>query len=69
MLDNSREELVRRLNERPNHYMPASLLDSQLDTLERPEAHEPAVILDGTAPPDAVCEAAITWLEAARLRL
>lgn len=69
LLDNSREELVRRLNERPNHYMPASLLDSQLDTLERPEAHEPAVILDGTAPPDALCEAAITWLEGARLRL
>jgi carbohydrate kinase (thermoresistant glucokinase family) len=36
-LEVSQEELVRRLNTRNNHYMPASLLDSQLATLELSE--------------------------------
>jgi gluconokinase len=63
LLDNSREELLRRLNSRPDHYMPASLLDSQLAILERPQAHEPAVALDASVPPDQLCEAALAWLE------
>ncbi len=35
-LDGPRELLATRLDERPGHYMPASLLDSQLADLERP---------------------------------
>lgn len=69
LLDNSREELMRRMNGRPDHYMPASLLDSQLSLLERPEAHETATALDGAGSPEALCEAAMAWLEATRRRL
>jgi carbohydrate kinase (thermoresistant glucokinase family) len=36
-LSASKETLVTRLSARPNHYMPASLLKSQLETLEPPE--------------------------------
>ncbi|RCN53005.1 shikimate kinase [Ancylostoma caninum] len=42
-LDVSRKELERRLMERKNHYMPVSLLDSQLATLERPDKGENVV--------------------------
>lgn len=34
LLECPREELARRLLERPGHFMPATLLDSQLQTLE-----------------------------------
>ena len=49
LLQPSREELVRRLSGRPEHFMPASLLDSQLCTLEVPGreggAPEPPLLL------------------------
>lgn len=43
-----RDELACRLRER-RHFMPASLLDSQLATLEEPGADEHAVVLDADA--------------------
>lgn len=45
-LDGSRELLASRLVARPGHFMPASLLDSQLATLERPGADEHALTVD-----------------------
>lgn len=66
LLDNDRDELVRRLSDRPGHYMPASLLDSQLDTLERPTADEPVLTLQSNAVPDELCAAAIAWLGGVR---
>ena len=39
------DELARRLRER-QHFMPASLLDSQLATLEEPAADERAIVLE-----------------------
>jgi gluconokinase len=45
LLEADAAELARRLNERPGHYMPASLLGSQLATLERPQADEDALDL------------------------
>jgi gluconokinase len=62
LLDNDRDELARRLSHRPGHYMPASLLDSQLDTLERPHADEPVLTLDSSRTPEALCEDAVAWL-------
>lgn len=57
-LDVPRAQLEARLATRTGHYMPASLLDSQLATLEPPGADEDALRLDGTAPvPDLVAEA------------
>lgn len=50
MLDNDRDALLARLGNRPGHYMPASLLDSQLATLERPLPDEGAMILTTDMP-------------------
>ncbi len=49
-LDGSRELLASRLVARPGHFMPASLLDSQLATLERPSPDERPVTVDVAAP-------------------
>jgi carbohydrate kinase (thermoresistant glucokinase family) len=46
----SREVLALRLSQRAGHYMPASLLDSQLETLEPPAADEAALRIDGRLP-------------------
>jgi len=62
LLEAGRTELTRRLENRPGHYMPASLLDSQLATLERPEADELALALDGTLPPELLADRASDWL-------
>lgn len=49
------EVLAQRLAARPGHYMPASLLPSQLATLEPPQADEAAIVVDATRPlPDLV---------------
>jgi gluconokinase len=45
-----RELLALRLSQRAGHYMPASLLDSQLATLEPPGADETALRVDGRLP-------------------
>lgn len=62
LMDAGHEELLRRLTARTRHYMPASLLTSQLDTLERPQPDEPAIALDATRPIGTSCEQAIAWL-------
>jgi carbohydrate kinase (thermoresistant glucokinase family) len=51
-----RAELRRRLRHRTGHYMPASLLDSQLATLEPPAADEHALTVAGTEAPAANLE-------------
>lgn len=63
LLDASYDELLRRLTQRAGHYMPASLLDSQLATLERPEADEAVFTLDAALPPDRLCQLARGWLD------
>ena len=55
LLDTEADELARRLTQRAGHYMPASLLDSQLATLERPAPGERALTLDAARTPDALC--------------
>jgi gluconokinase len=47
----SRAELEQRLTNRPRHYMPASLLDSQLAALEPPGANETAIVVDASGGP------------------
>jgi gluconokinase len=44
-----RERLMARLTQRPHHFMPASLLESQLSTLEHPTPDESAIVVDGAA--------------------
>ena len=50
-----REVLATRLSERADHFMPAGLLDSQLDTLEVPGPDE-ALVVDADRPLDAVVD-------------
>lgn len=45
LLENSREQLIDRLAARTGHFMPLSLVDSQLATLERPQTDEDALAL------------------------
>jgi len=63
LLDVDREELTQRLNSRAGHYMPASLLSSQLETLERPEPDETVLTLDARLPPTLLAEQALAWLK------
>ena len=56
------DELTRRLVHRPGHYMPPSLLDSQLAVLERPGADERAITLDAQQPIDRSCTLALDWI-------
>jgi gluconokinase len=56
-LSGSKELIGRRLSARLDHYMPPSLLDSQVDALEPPEPDERAVIIDaGRSPAEEAAE-------------
>lgn len=61
-LSGSRETLARRLEDRSGHFMPPSLLDSQLATLEPPTAEEPAVVVDVDAPVATIVERAVAGI-------
>jgi carbohydrate kinase (thermoresistant glucokinase family) len=63
-LAGDRAMLAVRLAARQGHYMPASLLDSQLATLETPDPDERAVTLDAGAPTDTLVQSALTQLQA-----
>lgn len=60
-LDLPREELCHRLRSRTDHFMPASLLDSQLSTLE-PLAPGEGITVDGTLPVEQIVEAILAGL-------
>jgi len=51
-----------RVRARKHEYMPASLLDSQLATLEEPGADEPVIAVDAALTPQAEADAALTQL-------
>lgn len=63
-LHGARPVLESRLRQRQGHYMPASLLDSQLQTLEPPSADEQALELDIMDSPDALAHRAAQALGA-----
>lgn len=63
LLDAAPAELRHRLVNRPGHYMPSSLLTSQLDTLERLAPDEAATTLDASASPQRLCCEALAWLQ------
>lgn len=54
-LDLSREEGIKRLTSRKGHFMPSSLIDSQLATLEPPEK---ALTFPATDPPEDIVKRA-----------
>lgn len=67
-LQGAPETLQARLAARVDHYMPASLLQSQLDALEPPADDEGAIRLDIGAHPQAIVDAAFDALTRPRLR-
>lgn len=63
-LHGPRELLAERMAARRGHYMPASLLHSQLEALEPPQADEGALGLPIGPAPEALAAVAETWLRA-----
>lgn len=61
MLDLRREVLETRMGERKGHYMPPSLLDSQLRTLERPKGEADVLVVDGEAPLADITDSICRW--------
>jgi gluconokinase len=59
LLDVSPDELRRRLGARRGHYMPASLLDSQLETLEALGPDEPGLTLSADTDPGGLLTAVL----------
>lgn len=61
-LHGTRELLEARVNSRENHFMPASLLDSQLATLEKIEPDENGQEFDISKPVSQLVDEVIAWL-------
>ncbi|MET8547314.1 gluconokinase [Micromonospora zamorensis] len=61
-LAGSAEVIRARMARREGHYMPASLLESQLATLEPAEPDESVLVLDVALTPDALVAAAVDGL-------
>ena len=61
-LKGSRALFEARVRARKHEYMPASLLDSQLATLEEPRPGEPVIAVDAALPPQAEADAALAAL-------
>lgn len=60
-LSGPRDVLLERMGKRPGHYMPASLLDSQLQTLEALQADERGIVLDIREAPQRMVERVLEW--------
>lgn len=63
-LHGSDDLLAARAAGRTDHFMPPSLLASQIATLELLDGDEEGVLLDVSESADAVAEAAVEWLDA-----
>jgi carbohydrate kinase (thermoresistant glucokinase family) len=55
--------LATRMRARPGHFMPVSLLDSQLATLEEPGADEHPIVLPISRTPATTVQAIVAALE------
>lgn len=62
-VDGSAEVIRDRMNHRDGHFMPASLLNSQIATLEPLEPDERGVVLDVSKPPQELVDDALAWLD------
>jgi len=61
-LRGGRDLIAEHFAGRHDHFMPASLLRSQIDTLEEPDPSEDPLTIDATAPPDQIAEEIIRRL-------
>jgi gluconokinase len=64
LLRGTRETLLARMSSRSGHFMPASLLDSQLATLQPPDADEAQLVADIELAPDAIVACFLAGLAA-----
>lgn len=64
LLDAPKEDIAGRMAARSGHFMPATLLDSQFRTLERPAEDERALSLDARAPVESLRDMALAALGA-----
>lgn len=64
-LTGTRELLVACMGGRTDHFMPSSLLDSQLATLEPPQPGELALTLDVVLPRERLLDEVVAWLTGA----
>ena len=62
LLEGSRRLLAERLVWRVNHFMPPSLVDSQLDALEPFDASERGLVVDITDPPSVIVARSVVLL-------
>ncbi|MCE0534781.1 gluconokinase [Kineosporia rhizophila] len=60
--DVPREVLVERVGHRPGHFMPATLVDSQLATLEPLGEDENGITVDGVRPVGELTETVAAWI-------
>jgi gluconokinase len=68
LLDGSRELLAERIGARADHFMPATLLGSQLVALERLQPDEPGFAVDVAPPPGQVADSVVAcWRDLAEL--
>lgn len=63
-LELPREVAARRVAERPGHFMPATLVDSQYAALEAPHDEPLTLAVDATLPVEAIAEQAVAWWRA-----
>lgn len=63
LLDGTRDLIAARLTARKEHFASVSLLDSQLEALERPGSDEAPIVLDIALSSDALVAAALRELE------
>jgi gluconokinase len=64
LLEGSFELIERRMNAREHEYMTSTLLQSQFDTLERPEPGPNVLVLSIEETPDRLIEQVTAWLAA-----
>ncbi|MBS1674064.1 MAG: gluconokinase [Actinobacteria bacterium] len=62
-LAGTRGELAERLGRRLGHFMPASLLDSQLETLEPLGEDEDGIVVDAALPVQEAADEVVAWVE------
>ena len=55
--------LAQRLHARAGHYMPPSMLDSQIAALEPLASDECGVVLDAGQPPERLLEQTLAWMD------
>uniref|UniRef100_A0A7S4LN33 Gluconokinase n=1 Tax=Eutreptiella gymnastica TaxID=73025 RepID=A0A7S4LN33_9EUGL len=61
-LSGTADEIARRMAAREDHFMPVSLLKSQMDTLEPVAVDESALTVDISAPVEQITETIADWL-------